>query len=91
MPPGPPHRGRYVSASELAEYAFCPRAHYYQQHPEGRATSAESSVRADAGVRYHTRVARSERSWSESSALPWVVATLVGAGLLLGVLWGSIP
>jgi hypothetical protein len=82
---------RVVSASELAEYAFCPRAHYYRTHPDGRPAPPDSERRASAGVEYHRQTLRSDRRWSSSSAWPWVVAVLVGLVLLVLVAGSVLP
>ena len=78
---------RWVSASDLAEYAYCPRAHWYHEHPPpgGRGRSAER--RADAGRRFHARELGGERRRAEHGAAYWA-ALLLGAALFLGaVVW----
>jgi hypothetical protein len=73
---------RYVSAGELADYAYCPRSHYYRTHPDGRAPAEGALARERAGTSYHTRTIRSDRRRAESSPWPWVAALAVGAVLL---------
>ncbi|MCI4318207.1 MAG: hypothetical protein L3J96_06675 [Thermoplasmata archaeon] len=75
-------RRRYVSASELADFAFCPRSQYYRLHPEGRRPAAGSLVRERSGVEYHRRTIGSDRRWTAASPLPWLVAVLAGAAIL---------
>jgi hypothetical protein len=77
---------RYVSAGELADYAFCPRSHYYARHPDGRSVAADSLARERAGTRYHARTIGSDRRWGNASALPWIAALLIGAALLAAVI-----
>jgi len=77
-------RRRYVSAGELADYAFCPRSHFYARHPDGRTVAAGAVVRERAGTAHHLRTIGSDRRWAEVSALPWVAALLIG-GVLLAV------
>jgi hypothetical protein len=82
-----PARDDYVSASELADYAYCPRSFWYHRHPPARGPSAASQRRSAEGVRYHARVLGAERSRAEHGA---AYAALVVVGLLVlavGVLW----
>jgi hypothetical protein len=80
--PPPSRSPRIVSASELAEYAFCPRALYYRRHPGGRPVASDASERERAGVVYHERTTRSDRRWAETSTIPYVLLLLLGIGLL---------
>jgi hypothetical protein len=89
-------RGRrgYVSAGELADYAFCPRSHYYARHPEGRRPAAGAVARESAGTAYHHRTIGSDRRWASASPLPWIATLLIGLailGLLLWVTLGAFP
>jgi hypothetical protein len=95
--PGPPvaagaraRSTRMVSASDLAEYAFCPRALYYRRHPDGRPVASDAPERERAGVVYHERTTRSDRRWAETSTIPYVLLLLLGIGLLTlaAVGWG---
>lgn len=70
----------WVSASDLAEYAYCPRAYWYRNHPPPGPVPRGSRHRAEAGVRYHTRTLRSERA-RESNAGTYLLA--IGIGLVL--------
>jgi hypothetical protein len=81
-------RRRYVSAGELADYAFCPRSHYYRLHSEGRRPAEGAVARERAGTAYHVRAIGSDRRWAGASPLPWVVAVVVGIALLGLVLLG---
>lgn len=65
----------WASASELAEYAYCPRALYYRR----RDPDAPEPGAAVAGRRYHARVLGAERRRDERAGLYW-------AGLALGLL-----
>ncbi|MCI4324909.1 MAG: PD-(D/E)XK nuclease family protein [Thermoplasmata archaeon] len=89
-----PGRRRYVSASELADYAFCPRSHYYRQHAEGRTPAAGAVARERAGTSYHLRTIGADRRWAAASPFPWVAAVLAGGAILVLLLWlalGSLP
>jgi CRISPR/Cas system-associated exonuclease Cas4 (RecB family) len=68
-PPG------WASASDLAEYAYCPRALYYRT----RSPDAPETPDAEGGRRYHERVLRAERRRAEHPAAYW-------AGVLVGIL-----
>lgn len=73
----------WVSASDLADYAYCPRAHWYHDHPPRGGPTARALLRAGDGARYHRRVLGAERRRAEHSGAYW--ATLaVGAVLVVG-------
>ncbi len=79
-----PDRDGWTSPSELAEYAFCPRAWHYRT-TRGPAPASASS---NAGTAYHARELSAQRWRSEHPLLPWAVAVL-GVVLLLGA-WLSV-
>lgn len=82
-----PPSGRWTTPSELAEYAFCPRAHWYRNHPPAGGPSGDGVRRAEAGERYHARTLRATRLHAERGASYWllvVVGTLVALG---GLVW----
>jgi CRISPR/Cas system-associated exonuclease Cas4 (RecB family) len=73
----------WVTASDLADYEFCPRAYWYRKHPPIDGPSPASVARRATGEQFHARTLstrlRRER-WS--TAWWWLVA----AGLLLCLL-----
>jgi hypothetical protein len=72
-------RPERASASDLAEYAYCPRALYYhRRYPDAPETPSQR-----AGITYHDRVLGGERRRAEHGALYWV-------GILLGVLIAGV-
>jgi CRISPR/Cas system-associated exonuclease Cas4 (RecB family) len=84
MPSGDPS---YVSASELADYAYCPRSHWYRSHPPPEGPTGEAVRSAVAGNRSHTRRLSAEARRARHGAAYWV---LLGVGLLVfaaGVAW----
>jgi hypothetical protein len=86
-----PGRPRTVSVTELSEYAFCPRAHYYRMHPDGTPPAPGSRAQELGGVEYHRRTLGRERAWSEASPWPWIAALLVGLAVLGVVVWSALP
>lgn len=75
--------GPWVSASDLADYAYCPRAHWYHQHPPAGGPTRDSRERAAAGTLSHADVLGAERRRAEHGSAYWV-ALGVGALLVLG-------
>ena len=71
--------GRWTTPSELAEYAYCPRAWYYRTTRPEPAPSAGQR----AGVAYHRRELGGERRRADHGRLLWC---LVLAGIALGLL-----
>jgi CRISPR/Cas system-associated exonuclease Cas4 (RecB family) len=82
----PPARPGTTSPSDLAEYAFCPRSHWYRYHPPARGPSPDGLRRSAAGTRFHARSLAATRSRSEHGAGLWV-AVVLGLLLALGGLW----
>ena len=79
--------GRWTSASELADYAFCPRSHWYGAHPPPGGPSREGRARSRAGQRYHARTLVAERRRATRGPAYWA-GLLVGIALLAaGVAW----
>jgi hypothetical protein len=73
----------WVSASDLADYAYCPRAHWYHDHPPRGGATREARARADAGVHYHRQVLGAERRRAEHGGAYWA-ALAAGTILVLG-------
>jgi hypothetical protein len=84
---GEPEPG-WVTAAELAEFAYCPRAHWYSVHRPDVPAPRSSARRQSAGETYHAREgqalvqrrARSGGYW----ALVLVAVLLVLVALALG-------
>jgi CRISPR/Cas system-associated exonuclease Cas4 (RecB family) len=72
-----------VTASDLAEYAYCPRAYWYRTHPPAEGPAPSSVGARSRGERFHARALTTRSRREQWSAAWWV---LVGAGLLLCVL-----
>jgi len=75
----------WASATDLAEYAYCPRAHWYHDHPPAGGPSRGAQRRADAGRRFHARELAGERRRAEYRGAYWG-ALVVGVLLVLGAL-----
>ncbi len=73
----------WTSASEIAEYAFCPRASFYHAHPPSEGPSPSARAGAAAGTRFHARALAAERRHAEHAGAYWV-GLAVGVALLLG-------
>jgi len=81
----------WVSASDLADYAYCPRAHWYHDHPPPGGPTGDARRRSRAGAGYHARTLGAERRRDERGTAYWA-ALLVGLGLALGgILWVFHP
>lgn len=77
-----PRDPRWLSASDLAEYAYCPRAaHYHRRFPE-----APAGPEAAAGIAYHERVLGRERRTEEHGTAYWAGAVVGALLVLVGLL-----
>ncbi len=80
-------RGTWVSASDLADYAFCPRSHFYHEHPPDGGPDPAAEGRARSGRAFHARELGGERRRAEHGAAYWG-AFFLGALLAVGaILW----
>jgi hypothetical protein len=80
-------RGRWISAGELADYAFCPRSHWYSRTRPGAPIPRDSARRAAAGESFHRTELAGVRSRSEHRGA-YAAALLLGVLLaLLGAVW----
>ena len=70
----------WVSASDLAEYAYCPRSYWYSIHPEVAGEGLRPDPRARYGVVYHRRTLSEERAHDEHVGL-YVGLLLLGIAL----------
>jgi hypothetical protein len=81
------HEGAWTSPSELADYAYCPRSHWYHHHPPPGGPAPAATERARAGVRYHDHILTAERRRAERGVAYWF-GVLAGLGLVVGgTLW----
>lgn len=85
MPPGSRPRevtGNWVSAGDLADWVYCPRAHYFRSHPPPEGEDPQGRALRDAGTGYHDRFLRSELR-RERAGANWWIAAAAGVVLLL--------
>jgi CRISPR/Cas system-associated exonuclease Cas4 (RecB family) len=75
--------GDWTSPSDLADYAYCPRSHWYRHHPPARGPARAALKRIRTGLRYHHRTLAAERRRAERGAAYWV-GVLAGVGLVVG-------
>ena len=72
----------WTSASDLADFAFCPRSHYYHEHPPPAGPTADGQRRAEDGRRHHASRLGAERARARHGGAYWTVLAL---GVLLAV------
>jgi CRISPR/Cas system-associated exonuclease Cas4 (RecB family) len=77
----------WTSPSDLADYVYCPRSHWYRHHPPSGGPSRSAQRSALGGVRYHDRVLTAERHRAERGGAYWGVLLLGLALAALGVWW----
>jgi len=77
----------WASATDLAEYSYCPRAWYYRTHEPEVPVSATARRASEAGERYHRSTLADEERREEHGAA--YAAALILALLLVvgGVVW----
>ncbi len=82
-----PGRDGWVSASELADYAYCPRSHWYSLHPPATGRAPDAQRRSNDGRRYH-RTELAGESRRERHGLAYAAALVVGLiAVAGGVAW----
>lgn len=81
----------WVSASDLAEYAYCPRSYWYSTHPEETPGRPSVNPRAVEGIRYHRRALGAEGRREGHGGL-YVGLLVVGLAIVLVglVVWGGV-
>lgn len=78
-----------VSASDLADYAYCPRSYYYRCHPPAGGPAPDAARRSQAGERAHARELGGDRRRAAHGALYWLVVVAGAIALVAGVAaWG---
>ncbi|HZY69422.1 MAG TPA: hypothetical protein VFF67_00380 [Thermoplasmata archaeon] len=75
----------WLSASDLADYAYCPRSFWYRHHPPAQGASPEARRARILGEEYHqSSLTAADRRWRARRAA-WVAlgaaAVLIAVGL----------
>jgi hypothetical protein len=80
---------RPISAHELASYAYCPRAWWYDHHPEEVPQISHDRNQAGfaRGDAFQDRLLASHVRAQQTSVGPYVVAAGIALALLVVVLW----
>jgi hypothetical protein len=73
----------WASASEIADYAYCPRSHWYHDHPPDGGLRRAARARAEVGERFHARELGGERRRAEHGGAYWAALAL-GIVIVLG-------
>ena len=81
----------WVSVSDLAEYAYCPRALWYRHNPPAEGAAPQSVRSREEGTRFHRRILRARNRRERWAAAAWallalgaaLLATVVALGLLM--------
>lgn len=90
MPPDPfDGPSEWVSVSDLAEQAYCPRAEWYRHHPPLRAPTYASRAASERGRRFHEHTLAGVERRAASGAGAAVAAILIGLAILVGLLWSG--
>jgi hypothetical protein len=77
----------WVSAGELADYAFCPRSHWYSLTRPGAIVPPESARKISSGESFHQTQLTAVRHRAERRGA-YAAAVLIGLLLAgIGVLW----
>lgn len=77
----------WTSPSDLADYAYCPRSHWYRHHPPAAGPSRSGVGRRVAGERYHRQTLAAERHRAERGGAYWLVLLVGLACVVGGVAW----
>ena len=73
----------WASATDVSEYAYCPRAWYYRTHSDPSERTEESQRSSAAGQSFHAEML--EREWRREHGLGrYLALLLVGALVVLG-------
>lgn len=73
-------RGAWSSPSDLAEWAYCPRAHFYRHARPAGTVGPAARARRRRGTSYHARTLGAERRRAEH-ARAYALAVALGLAL----------
>ncbi|MCI4320081.1 MAG: hypothetical protein L3K23_08135 [Thermoplasmata archaeon] len=80
---------RWLSASEVGDYAYCPRSFWYRRHPPAGGPSAASRRSSAAGERFHAAYLSSEQLRSHHRGT-WRTVLVIAVVVALACLVGAI-
>lgn len=81
---------RWVTASEIAEYAFCPRAHYYSTQGSPVAPSAGAAAARAEGIAWHEQALRHDVDLERSGYGRAGALLALAFGLLILLAWLTV-
>jgi CRISPR/Cas system-associated exonuclease Cas4 (RecB family) len=76
----------WCSASDLSEYAYCPRAHWYRHHGSPAGIDAHSRRSQELGISYHER-SLSALEEREGHVGRWVAIVVLAVAMLVVALY----
>jgi CRISPR/Cas system-associated exonuclease Cas4 (RecB family) len=76
-----------TTPSDLADFAFCPRSHWYRHHPPPEPPAPEAVRRAGRGARFHERALTATERRAEHGSGYWVLLLVGGLVVAGGLLW----
>ncbi|MCI4357549.1 MAG: PD-(D/E)XK nuclease family protein [Thermoplasmata archaeon] len=79
----------WLSVSDLAEYAYCPRAYWYRHHPPREPPDPGSVRSSQVGEAYHRHALRGIRHREDRGAAVGLLAVAGAAVLALLLLLGG--
>lgn len=79
----------WTSPSDLADYVYCPRSHWYRNHSPPEGPSRSSQRNALEGLRSHDRILVAEQRRDERGGAYWAVL-LAGTLLAVAGVWGVL-
>jgi len=77
----------WASATDLAEYAYCPRAWYYRKNAPDAPVDRRARRASDAGERYHRSTLAGEERRERYGAAYWVALVVAALLVIGGVAW----
>jgi CRISPR/Cas system-associated exonuclease Cas4 (RecB family) len=83
----PSEEPSFVTASDLEDFAYCPRSYWYRTHPPPEGPAPGSARLAAAGARSHVRRLGGERRRAEHGVAYWALVVLGVALVIGGVAW----
>ncbi|MCI4373222.1 MAG: hypothetical protein L3K02_06220 [Thermoplasmata archaeon] len=77
----------FVTASDLADYAYCPRSYWYRHHPPPGGPSDASERSSARGIHSHARQLGGELRRAERGGWYWAGVALGILAVVGGIVW----